>query len=486
MKSVYKITLALAVMLGALLIKVDAYADTEIPIDIPLVLDNEDQIDVKGLTVSYPNNRYISLVDMQTLLADTDKAFNLEFDSGEILITTDKSEDFELEVSEHDTGWEGVGKSAFLNKPLALNKIFVDEEERRYYTILTDIGYTDCFISICDFCMLMDIDGDIEEDVVSIDTSKPMAPVNPTLIESYGYFQGVNSVLVGDATTGEIYYEYRAEEAFPIASTTKLMTYLLTADALKRGDISLNDQVTISKEAVDLSKSADGLTTMKEGQKVTVRELIYGALIISSNECDHAISEHVAGDEDTVVNMMNAKASELGMSTAQFYNCNGLPSFTTTLVPAKRQNRMSSRDMFKLASHILINYPEIKDITSTKKYELEELNKEIDNTNPLLYNMPEVTGLKTGTTNRSGACLVTSLEVNDGAVDHDLVVVLLGAEGSQDRGRVSELLARYGKAVVKGEADKVSAGKSDDKEEAGLNANSLINMIVNTAIKNKK
>ena len=68
---------------------------------------------------------------------------------------------------------------------------------------------------------------------------------------------------------------------------------------------------------------------------------------------------------------------------------------------------------------------------------------EVKNTNPLLYNLPEVTGLKTGTTNKAGACLVTSLTADDGAVDHDLVVIVLGTEDSIERGRVSGLLARY-------------------------------------------
>lgn len=65
------------------------------------------------------------------------------------------------------------------------------------------------------------------------------------------------------------------------------------------------------------------------------------------------------------------------------------------------------------------------------------------NTNPLVYNLPEVTGLKTGTTNKAGACLVTSLAVDDGAMKHDLVVVVLGTENSIERGRVSGLLARF-------------------------------------------
>ena len=104
---------------------------------------------------------------------------------------------------------------------------------------------------------------------------------------------------------------------------------------------------------------------------------------------------------------------------------------------------MSAEDMFRLVSHLLKVYPQITDITSQEEAVLESLALEVRNTNPLLYNLPEVTGLKTGTTNKAGACLVTSLTADDGAMMHDLVVIVLGAEDSIERGRVSGLLARF-------------------------------------------
>ncbi len=489
------ITLSLAMILVTLTaFKLDVHAETEQPLTVSVSVNGVES-DIRGLSVGYPNNRYISLVDMQALLQDTNKAFALSLSADKIAITTNdadantESSDNTEDQSDNDViiGWDDSTKSAFVNKPLSLNEISFNGEERRYYTIITNVGFTDCFIQPSDFCMLMDIDGSTDDEAITFDTTIPMAPVNPLALESYGYFQGVNSVLVGDATTGEIFYGYMMDNAFPIASTTKLMTYLLAADAISSGQVSTSDMVTISEEAAEMSLTSDGVTPMKAGQTVPFSELLHGALIVSSNECDHAISEYIAGDEATIVDMMNSKAAELSMSTAEFYNCNGLPCFTTTFVPAKQQNRMSSHDMFRLASHILNNYPEIKDITSIKEMDLEVLQKEAHNTNPVLYNMPEVTGLKTGTTNKSGACLVTSLEVNDGSVNHDIVVVLLGAEGSPDRGRVSELLARYGKAVVLGDARPTGqSGSSEEASEGGMNANAIVNMIVNNALKAKR
>ena len=172
-------------------------------------------------------------------------------------------------------------------------------------------------------------------------------------------------------------------------------------------------------------------------------------LLPSSNECALSLAEVVAGSEETFVRQMNEKAQELGLSQAVFFNSHGLPSYTEDPVPAKRQNRMSAEDMFRLVSYILRVYPQITDYTSLQEATLESIDLEVRNSNPLLRNMPEVTGLKTGTTNKAGACLVTSLTAGDGAAAHDLVVVVLGTEDSVERGRVSGLLARYALQVFR-------------------------------------
>ena len=144
---------------------------------------------------------------------------------------------------------------------------------------------------------------------------------------------------------------------------------------------------------------------------------------------------------------------------AIFFNCNGLPSYTQEPIPAKRQNRMSAEDMFRLVSYLLRVYPQVTDMTSLQSATLQSLDLEVRNTNPLLHNLPEVTGLKTGTTNKSGACLVTSLTVDDGNMKHDLIVIVLGTEDSIERGRVSELLAKYALQVF-------DTGMEETKNEA--------------------
>ncbi|MDE6220309.1 MAG: D-alanyl-D-alanine carboxypeptidase, partial [Lachnospiraceae bacterium] len=314
-----------------------------------------------------------------------------------------------------------------------------------YYTMIMPLpsGGYDCFMMAADLAMILDVNITAPgAGLILIDTQTPFS-ISPAVLEESGYFYGVNGVLAGDATTGEIYYQYQSDTAYPIASTSKLMTCLLTMEAISSGQISLDQSVTVSAAVQALSASDDGVIPLTAGQQITVYELLLGALLPSSNECALCLAETIAGSEEAFVLMMNQKALELGLSQAFFYNSNGLPAYTEDAIPAKRQNRMSAADMFRLVSYLLKVYPQITDITSMKTATLPSLNLEVRNTNPLLHNLPEATGLKTGTTNKSGACLVTSLSANDQNMKHDLVVVVLGTEDSIERGRVSALLARY-------------------------------------------
>lgn len=493
-KLCYKIIIFAAVLMGSSLIALNVHAETENPIDVAVSVNGGDVLTVRGIDVGYADNNYISILDIQKLFAGTEKEFVRKIGDGQVNVVmtadreavADKLEGVELRTADDNSrevrGWNDAERSSFTNKPIAINELKFNGEDRRYYTVVTNVdGYNDCFMSICDLCLMLDVDAWQDGTVVRFDTSSGMRPVNPMELEQQGFFESVNGVLVGDATTGEILYGYNAQEVYPIASTTKLMTYLLVAEAIEQGRIGYEDMVTIPKISEEIANTSDGLISMKEGQQATVKELIEAALIISSNEADHALSEYVAGDEVVAVIMMNEAAAKLSMDTARFYNCNGLPIYSGTLVPAKKQNRMSSVDMFKLASHLLNNYPQIKEVTSIKRTKMNAYDKELRNTNPVLYNMSEVTGLKTGTTNRSGACLVVSLEVNDGNENHDIVVVTLGAESSQDRGRISELMARYGKAVIEGNAPKYS-DKSLHEEKAIVTSGDIVNLIVSKTI----
>jgi len=139
--------------------------------------------------------------------------------------------------------------------------------------------------------------------------------------------------------------------------------------------------------------------------------------------------------------------------------------------------------MFKLCSYIIEIHPEMLEITSQKETKLESFSsKEVKNTNAVLYNIPEVTGLKTGTTNKAGACLVTSLKMKIDGEEHHIVSVLLGAETGQDRVRVSEMLIRYGREVLKGTVPSY-VGDVEKTGDDGLptSAEGIIELLINGA-----
>ena len=452
-------------------------AGFEIPGICQVQADNGAVRTVKTLDYSYNNNTYFSLRDMAMVFKDTEKSFSLEITKNTVSLNPGG---VYTPVGVENTLWED---SESPDISLKRSEFKVNGQTVYYYTLIMElpVGGYDCFMMAADLAMILDVDITVPAaDSLQIDLQNSFC-ISPEKLEQDGYFYGVNSVLAGDASTGEIYYRYQADMAYPIASTSKLMTCLLTMEAISAGQIAPESVVTVSDAVQLLAESDDGVIPLEAGQQITVEDLLFGTLLPSSNECALCLAETIAGSEEAFVERMNQKAQELGLSQAVFYNCNGLPCYTEESVPSKRQNRMSAEDMFKLVSYLLKVYPQITDITSMERVTLETLDLEVRNTNPLLYNLPEVTGLKTGTTNKSGACLVTSLTVSDGAMEHDLVVIVLGAEDSMARGRVSELLARYAMQVFyTGEENPEADGMSEDLP---VHAEAAVERILQTAKK---
>ncbi|MDE7271524.1 MAG: serine hydrolase [Lachnospiraceae bacterium] len=432
-------SLILSVILVCSMLPVHADAAYEIPKICHVQTDTNAAGIVKTMDYSYDHNTYFSLRDIAMILKDTGKSFSLEITKNTISLNPGSAY---TPVGVENAPWES---SENPDITLRRNEFTLSGQKVYYYTMIMPLpsGGYDCFMMAADLAMILDVNITAPgAGLILIDTQTPFS-ISPAVLEESGYFYGVNGVLAGDATTGEIYYQYQSDTAYPIASTSKLMTCLLTMEAISSGQIALDQSVTVSAAVQALSASDDGVIPLTAGQQITVYELLLGALLPSSNECALCLAETIAGSEEAFVLMMNQKALELGLSQALFYNSNGLPAYTEDAIPAKRQNRMSAADMFRLVSYLLKVYPQITDITSMKTATLPSLNLEVRNTNPLLHNLPEATGLKTGTTNKSGACLVTSLSANDQNMKHDLVVVVLGTEDSIERGRVSALLARY-------------------------------------------
>lgn len=478
MKIIKKIkSLVLSVILLCSILPVRAEASYEIPGTCRVQADTDAAYIVKTLDYSYDNNTYFSLRDIAVVLNDTDKSFSLEITKNTVSLNKGNAY---TPLGVENTSWENNENPDI---SLKRNEFKVNDKVVFYYTLIMPLpsGGYDCFMMAVDIAMLLDMDITVsDEGVLKLHTQEPFC-MFPDELEEAGYFYGVNSVLAGDATTGEIYYRYQSDTPYPIASTSKLMTCLLVMDAVSEGNLNLEDHAVISDAVQALSESNDGVIPLKAGEQIPVRELLLGTLLPSSNECALCLAETVAGSEEAFVRMMNQKALDLGLSQTTFYNSHGLPFYTEDAVPSKLQNRMSTEDMFRLVSYILNVYPQITDITSLEDAKIETLDLEVRNSNPLLRNMPEVTGLKTGTTNKAGACLVTSLAVDDGIMEHNLVVVVFGTEDSIERGRVSGLLARYALHAFYDDVDESEHEEEQTPENLPTHAEAAVNWIIQTA-----
>ena len=427
--------------------------ENEISTNMTLSIDGNTPINVRGMEYLYENQTLISLRDLAYALNSTSKQFNIEVSATEVSITKGLSYSG---LGVEATGFLGLDGESLIDGSLygasaKLNNIEVDEEPVRYYNFIMNIdGYYDCYMRVLDAAMLFDLEitqSGSNDWAINTDGSFTV-PVSE--IEESSYFDSIHACLIGDASTEEIYYGSDYDSAYAIASITKLMNYIVLADALSSGSVSLNDYVTFSENVALLSNSDDGLGVFYQGYGATLEELIYAMLLPSSNEAALAIAEFVAGSEDEYVALMNEKADELGLDSATFYTCNGLPYYSDTIAPRKLQSYMSARDLFTMISYLVNTYPEVTNYTSTKSVFLSSLNYEVKNTNPLLYNMDGILGLKSGTTNAAGCCqtIYTIVTDSDG-VEHKLVAIELGAETSMERNSYIEILTRLGIQIIK-------------------------------------
>lgn len=422
--------------------------------NILLHVDDNTPVNVRVLHQSYMDNRYLSLRDIAAALKGTSKAFSASIGSkdGATCIFIKTGENYSLKGGENTPFSSEQLSSANKSVNLSRKKVCfdIDGEDRFYYAMFptNSADIEDCFLGSGDMSVLLDLDMSILEDELYINTSGDFIMDFENMIDS-GFAMVSDSCIVGDVTTGEVYFAHNPDTAVAIASTTKLMTYLLIMDGVSNGEISLDDTVTFSENAASLSRTEDGVISIHAGQKAPIYEVIEGMLIKSSNECALGLAEHLCGTEEDFVKRMRAKALELGMSdSVMFNNCNGLPVYSEMVMSAKLQNMMSANDMFILVSAIMKNYPQITDITSIVETHLPSLNVKVKNTNQLLKNIPEVVGLKTGTTTKAGSCLVAlAVATDDLGNTHYIVSAEFGAEDSQTQAYLSSALIRYGQQV---------------------------------------
>ncbi|MCD8385195.1 MAG: D-alanyl-D-alanine carboxypeptidase [Clostridiales bacterium] len=225
------------------------------------------------------------------------------------------------------------------------------------------------------------------------------------------------STVVMDAYTGQIIYEKNADEQRPIASITKIMTAYLAVEDMTLDDERLDETYTVSEHAANSDEGGTSLY-LEAGDTVTFEVLLYGTMLRSGNDAAVALAEACAdGDEDAFIEMMNAKAEELGMTNTHFSSTNGL---------VDEDNYSTARDMAVLAQVAMQNELFAK-IVST--WYIEIGGYEIENHNNLLQLMDGCIGVKTGWTTLAGRTLVSCAE-RDGS--KFIIVTLNDANDYED------------------------------------------------------
>lgn len=206
------------------------------------------------------------------------------------------------------------------------------------------------------------------------------------------------SAMMIDAQSGDVLYAYNQHQRMQPASLAKMMTFYLTLEALRQKRITLETQIPVSEAAWRLSLN-DSVSRMflQVGQRVDVKNLLYGLMVSSGNDAAVALSEYLAGSSEAFADQMNKKAQELGLAETHFTNPDGLPTddeYTT------------AADMVKLGHALVRNYPEALDYTSTKEFTFDKIRQR--NFNTLLFYDARVNGIKTGHVEEAGFHLVAS------------------------------------------------------------------------------
>lgn len=226
-----------------------------------------------------------------------------------------------------------------------------------------------------------------------------------------------------DRLSGRCIYGKDENKQTAMASTTKIMTAIIVVENCK-----LEDVVTITAKAAGTGGSTLGIN---KDDKITVNDLLYGLMLRSGNDAAVALAIHTAGSLEEFANMMNQKAKQLNLKNTHFVTPHGLDN---------EEHYTTAYELAKITDYALKNKT-IAKIVATKSTTIyiNEMPRQINNTNELLGNVEGVYGVKTGFTNNAGRCLVTSVKRGD----MDLIVVVLGADTRKDRAKDSMKLIEY-------------------------------------------
>ncbi len=237
-----------------------------------------------------------------------------------------------------------------------------------------------------------------------------------------------HAALLMEKTTGEILYAQNEHEARPPASVTKIMTVLLTMEAIDSGRIALDDMVTVSAYAAGMGGSQ---VFLAEGEQMSVDDLLKAVCVSSGNDAAVALAEHVAGVTELFVEQMNNRARELGMKDTHFVNCTGLTA---------EGHVTSAYDIALMSRELLLHHPGVRNYTTIWMDTLRSGTFGLSNTNKLIRFYDGATGLKTGFTQEAGYCISATAE-RDGM---ELIAVIMKGNTSDSRNADAKTLLNYG------------------------------------------
>lgn len=237
------------------------------------------------------------------------------------------------------------------------------------------------------------------------------------------------SAILMEANTGTVLYEFNPDFALPPASVTKIMTLLLVREEIEKGNLNYSDIITTSAYAASMGGSQ---VYLKEGEQMTVEDMIKSVVISSANDAAVALAEHICGSEDLFVMKMNERARELGMENTSFENTNGLDDTVINHVTSARDIAIMSRE--------LIKYKDILKYSSTWMDSIRNGEFGLTNTNRLVRFYQGATGLKTGSTAKAKFCISATAERQG----MHLICVVMGAPSSDVRNSIATKLLNWG------------------------------------------
>ena len=261
----------------------------------------------------------------------------------------------------------------------------------------------------------------------SIEASASLSEKQEVLDNNFLNLEAGSAILI-EQNSGQILYGYNIHERLHPASVTKVMSLLLIMEALDSGKITLETQIPCSANAASMGGSQIWLDTT---ETLSVHDMLKAIAVVSANDCVVAMAEYLGGTEDGFVQMMNARAKELGMNDTTFKNCHGLD---------EDEHLTSAYDIALMSRELLVNHPKITEYSTIWMDTLRDGQSGLSNTNKLVRNYPGCTGLKTGSTSLA----LFNLSASATRDNLSLIAVVMKAPTSAIRFSNASSLLDYG------------------------------------------